>query len=166
MGRRGLWIRCPSYPPCEAALMTSSTLSLQTFNSATKGSGVSSHPNSCLISSAQSFSRVQLFPPPCTAAHQGSLSITNSQSLRTLMSFESVMPSNHLILCRPLLLLPSTFPNHAFLMSWLSLIKKLFSSSSLSAIMVVSSAYLLFFLPPFCWLKVKDTTYKLSVKFY
>ena len=48
---------------------------------------------------------------PCTAACQASLSITNSQSLFKLMSIESVMPSNHLILCRPLLLLPSIFPS-------------------------------------------------------
>ena len=48
---------------------------------------------------------------PWTAAHQASLSITNSQSLLKLMSFESVMPSNHLILCHPLLLLPSIFPS-------------------------------------------------------
>ena len=47
---------------------------------------------------------------PWTAARQASLSITNSQSLLKLMSVESVMPSNHLILCRPLLLLPSVFP--------------------------------------------------------
>ena len=47
---------------------------------------------------------------PWTAAHQASLSITNSQSLLKLMSIESVMPSNHLILCHPLLLLPSVFP--------------------------------------------------------
>ena len=49
--------------------------------------------------------------PSCTAAHQASLSVTNSQSLLKLMSIESVMPSNHLILCRPLLLLPSIFPS-------------------------------------------------------
>ena len=55
------------------------------------------------------FSRVQLFATPWTAAHQVSLSITNSQSLLKLMSIESVMPSNHLILCHPLLLLPSIF---------------------------------------------------------
>ena len=55
-------------------------------------------------------SHVQLFTTPWTAAHQGSLSITNSRSLQKLMSFESVMPSNHLILCRPLLLPPSIFP--------------------------------------------------------
>ena len=48
---------------------------------------------------------------PWTAAHQASLSITNSRSLLKLMSIESVMPSNHLILCRPLLLLPSIFPS-------------------------------------------------------
>ena len=48
---------------------------------------------------------------PCTAAHQVSLSFTISQSLLKLMSTESVMPSNHLILCRPLLLLPSIFPS-------------------------------------------------------
>ena len=48
---------------------------------------------------------------PWTAARQASLSITNSQSLPKLMSIELVMPSNHLILCRPLLLLPSIFPN-------------------------------------------------------
>ena len=52
---------------------------------------------------------VQLFVTPWTAAHQASLSITNSQSLLKLMSIESVMPSNHLILCQPLLLLPSIF---------------------------------------------------------
>ena len=48
---------------------------------------------------------------PLTAAHQGSLSLTNSWSLLKLMSIELVMPSNHLILCRPLLLLPSIFPS-------------------------------------------------------
>ena len=60
-------------------------------------------------SSVQSLSRVRPFATPWTAAHQASLSITNSQSL--LMSTESVMPSNHLILCRPLLLPPSIFPS-------------------------------------------------------
>ena len=64
-----------------------------------------------IISSAQSLSRVWLFATPWTAARQASLSITNSQSLLKLMSIESVMPSKHLILCCPLLLLPSVFPN-------------------------------------------------------
>ena len=63
------------------------------------------------VSSVQSFSRVQLFATPWIAAHQASLSNNNSQSLPKLMSIESVMPSNHLILCHPLLLLPSIFPS-------------------------------------------------------
>ena len=62
------------------------------------------------FSSIQSFSRVQFFATPWAAAHHVSLSITNSQSLLKLMSIESVMLSNHLILCHPLLLPPSTFP--------------------------------------------------------
>ena len=61
------------------------------------------------FSSVQSLSHVRLFATPWTAAHQASLSITNSQSLLKLMSIKSVMPSNHLIFCRPLLLLPSIF---------------------------------------------------------
>ena len=61
------------------------------------------------FSSVQSLSRVQLFATPWTAARQASLSITNSWSLLKLMSIESVMPSNHLILSHPLLLLPSIF---------------------------------------------------------
>ena len=66
----------------------------------------------CEISkSVQSLSHVKLLVTPWTAACQASLSITNSQSLLKLMSVESVMPSNHLILCRPLLLLPSIFPS-------------------------------------------------------
>ena len=63
------------------------------------------------FSSVQSLSHVQLFATPWTAACQASLSITNSRSLLKLMSIESVMPSNHLILCCPLLLLPSIFPS-------------------------------------------------------
>ena len=64
-----------------------------------------------LSQSVQSLSHVQLFVTPWTAARQASLSITNSQSLLTLMCIESVMPFNHLILCRPLLLLPSILPS-------------------------------------------------------
>ena len=65
----------------------------------------------CCLSygSVQSLSCVRLFATPWTAACQASLSITNSQSLLKLMSIESVMPSNHLTLCHPLLLLPSIF---------------------------------------------------------
>ena len=61
--------------------------------------------------SVQSLSRVQLFATPWTAACQASLFITKSWSLLKLMSVKLVMPSNHLILCRPLLLLPSIFPS-------------------------------------------------------
>ena len=63
------------------------------------------------FSSVQSLSRVRLFATPWTAARQASLSITSSRSLLKLMSIESVMPSNHLILCRPLLHLSSIFPS-------------------------------------------------------
>ena len=63
------------------------------------------------VSSVQSLSHVRLFVTPWTAACQASLSIINSWSLLKLMSIESVMPSNHLILCRPRLLLPSIFPS-------------------------------------------------------
>ena len=66
-------------------------------------------PTSC--SSVQLLSRVRLFATTCTAARQASLSITNSWSLLKLMPIESVMPSSHLILCRPLLLPPSVFPS-------------------------------------------------------
>ena len=62
-------------------------------------------------SPVQSLSRVRLFATPWTAACQASLSITNSWSLLKLMSIVLVMPSSHLILCHPLLLLPSVFPS-------------------------------------------------------
>ena len=72
----------------------------------------SSHTSAGLLALPSSlFSRVQLFVTPWTAARQASLSVTNSWSLLKLMSIESVMPSNHLILCRPLLLLPVIFPS-------------------------------------------------------
>ena len=63
------------------------------------------------VSSVQSYSCVQLFETPWTTARQASLSITNSWRLLKLMSIRSVMPPNHLILCCPLLLLPSIFPS-------------------------------------------------------
>ena len=64
-----------------------------------------------MFSSVQLLSCIQLFVTPWTTARQASLSITNSQSPPKPMSIESVMPSNHLILCHPLLLLPSIFPS-------------------------------------------------------
>ena len=64
-----------------------------------------------IVRLVQLLSRVQLFVTPWTVAHQVSLSITNTQSLLRLMSIELVMPSSHLILCRPLLLLPLIPPS-------------------------------------------------------
>ena len=102
LASKSTWLSlgCPGLPQClpTTALPASSLISplrLQT-----------QPPN---ILSVQSLSRVWLFASPRTGARQASLSITNSQSLPKLMSIESVMPSNHLILCRPLLLLPSIF---------------------------------------------------------
>ena len=71
----------------------------------------SKFPWAIYFTSVQSLSRVRLFVTPWTAARQASLSITNSRSLLKLMSIESVMPSSHLILCRPLLLLPPIPPS-------------------------------------------------------
>ena len=68
-------------------------------------------PVEYVSNSVQSLNHVWIFATPWTAAHQASLSITNPQSLLKLMSIESVMPSNHLILCLPLFLLPSIFPS-------------------------------------------------------
>ena len=72
---------------------------------------VSGPISSVQFSSVQSLSRVRLFVTPCIAARQASLSITNSLSLPKLICIESVKPSNHLILCRPLLLLPPIPPS-------------------------------------------------------
>ena len=71
-------------------------------------SSLSIHQKYCLV---QSLGRVQLFATPWTSAHQVSLSITNSRSPPKPISIESVMPSNHLIFCGPLVLLPSIFPS-------------------------------------------------------
>ena len=74
-----------------------------------------------VVTVVQSLSFIQLFATPSTAALQVSLSITKSWSLLRLMSIESVMPSNHLILCHPLLLLPSIFPSISIFSSELAL---------------------------------------------
>ena len=73
--------------------------------------GTASKEQWMVLSSVQPLSLIQLFSTPWTAAHQASLSITNSRSLLRLLSIKSVMPSDHLILCCPLLLLPSIFPS-------------------------------------------------------
>ena len=68
-------------------------------------------PQTLSFGSVQLLSHIRLFATPWTVARQASLSITNSQSLLKLMPIELVMPSNHLILCCPLLLPPSVFPS-------------------------------------------------------
>ena len=78
---------------------------------ATHSSILAQRTPSVQFSSVQSLSRVQLFPTPLIIAHQASLSITNSWSLLKLTSIESVIPSNHLILCCPLILLPPIPPS-------------------------------------------------------
>ena len=75
------------------------------------GEGVEKIQHSYTLSSVQSLSRDWLFETPRSATCQGSLSIINSLSLLKLMSIDSVMPSNHIILCHPLLLPPSIFPS-------------------------------------------------------
>ena len=78
--------------------------------------------NCFTVAVVQSLSPVSLFATPWTAAHQASLSFTISQSLLKLLSIESMMPSNCLILCRPLLLLPSVFPSIRVFSSELALL--------------------------------------------
>ena len=75
-----------------------------------KSSSIKNWKQNYSVAIVHLLSHVQLFVTPWTAAHQASLSITNSWSLLKLMSIESVIPSNHLILCYPLLLLPSIIP--------------------------------------------------------
>ena len=85
-------------------------------------------PGYIQVNSVQSFSHVRLFATPRTEAWKASLSITNSRTLLKLMSIKLMMPSNHLILCHPLLLLPSIFP--AF---WSFSMSQFFSSGGQSS---------------------------------
>ena len=96
-----------SHPGIETASPVSPALTDRFFTTEPPGKPSYYHQ----FSSVQSLSHVQLFVTSWTAARQASLSITNSRSLPKLMSIELVMPSNHLILCCPLLLLPSIFPS-------------------------------------------------------
>ena len=97
---QGIWNKYSTIP------LKNGLLLLKIWNS-----NMSNYASNHQFSSVQSLSCVWLFVTPWTAARQASLSITNSRSLPKLMSIESVMPSNHLILCHPLLLLPSIFPS-------------------------------------------------------
>ena len=101
------------WSPCHPRVSEESSPTLQ-FKS------INSSALSFLFSSVQSLSRVQLFATPWIAAHQASLSIIISQSSLKIMSIELVMPYSHLILCRPLLLLPQSLPaSQSFPMSQL-----------------------------------------------
>ena len=97
----------PGIKPTSPASIASPTLQADSLLGSHQGSTF----RYSQFSSVQSLSHVQLFATPWTAAVQASLSITNSRSLLKLMSIESVMPSNHLILCHPLLLPLSNFPS-------------------------------------------------------
>ena len=94
---------------CRAALRNLPAQTHLLLNSATLKE--KSTPTTVHFSSVQSLNCVWLFATPWTTAHQASLSITNSESLLKLTSIELVTSSNHLILCHPLLLLPSIFPS-------------------------------------------------------
>ena len=92
------------------------------------------------------FSRVRLCATPWIAAHQASLSITNSQSSPRLTSIESVMPSSHLILCRPLLLLAPIPPSiRVFSMPWIIFPLSFFDNPLLNTSFIYSSHYSFFF---------------------
>ena len=101
----------------QSACMSRSSVELRSHNRGSElhGKRTQTHGglklHSLEFSSVQLLSHVWLFATPWTVVSQASLSINNSQSLCKLMSIESVMPSNHLILCHPLLLLPSIFPS-------------------------------------------------------
>ena len=98
---------CPSYFSLDLPLYYHISVTTQIPSDITASSQI----KDVQFSSVQLLSHVQLFVTPWTAACQASLSITNSQSLLKLMSIESVMPFNHLILCHPFLLPPSIIPS-------------------------------------------------------
>ena len=103
------------------------------------------HTHICIFVAVHSLSHVQLFVPPWTVAHQASLTFTNSQSLPKLMSIEMVMPSNHLILCHPLLLLPSIFPSIRVFSTgcvWLSMCNCEYNGTQLCMLRSLSLGYL------------------------
>ena len=112
-----LWVQPSLSPHSISSSHLSSLLPTDAVNAASSGPlkwlfySLSSSIQTRQFSSVQLLSRVRLFVIPWTAAHQASLSVTNSQSFLKLMSIELVMPSNHLIFCRRLLLLPSIFPS-------------------------------------------------------
>ena len=103
-------VSCPLSQWCYPTISSSATL-LLLLPSVFPSIRVFPNESALCISSVQLLSHVRLFATPWTAACQASLSITNSRSLTKLISIQLVMPSNHLILCRPLLVLPSILPS-------------------------------------------------------
>jgi len=99
------------YQECKCVNPISQFISLSSFSLGVHTLDLCIYISKGIFSSVQSLSRVWLFAAPWIAARQASLSITNSQSSLRLTSIESMMPSSHLILCRPLLLLPSIPPS-------------------------------------------------------
>ena len=107
-------------PPSGASLPTSHFCLTHTLKTKEHEGSDPVYKVFCLRQSVQSFSHVRLFATPWTAAHQASLSITNSRSSTKLMSIESVMPSSHLILCHPFSSCPQSLPaSESFPMSQL-----------------------------------------------
>ena len=107
-----LWKCCPHYVSKSGKLSNGHRTEKDEFSFQSQRKAMPKNVQTMAqFSLVQSFSHVQLFVTPWTAACQASLSITSSQSLPKIMSIESVRPSNHLILCHLLLLLPSVFPN-------------------------------------------------------
>ena len=92
-----------------------------------------------VFSSVQSLSRVCLFATPWIAAHQASLSISNSQSSLKLMSIELMMPSSHLILCRPLLLLPPIPPSVRVFFQWVNSLYEVAKVSALASVLPINT---------------------------
>ena len=109
--RRWVW-RWAEYTPCPHPRLGSKRGSMKRNALCWTGFDSGVFPKWChTVAAVQSLNRVWLFVTPWTAAHQARLSFTILRTLLKLMSTESVMPSNHLILHHPLLLLPSTFPS-------------------------------------------------------
>ena len=138
---RGTFLACCCQCPCPCGepLPTHSTTGDPPTLAGSSGSvacGVTA-PFLWVFSSVQSLSHVQLFEIPWTAAHQASLSFTIYWSLLKFMSIESVMLFNHLILCHPLLLLPSIFPS-----TWTFSIKSTLSSGGQTIGALVSATVL------------------------
>ena len=118
------------------------------------------------IRSDQSLSRVWLFATPWIAAHQASLSITNSRSSFRLTSIESMMPSSHLILCHPLLLLPPILPSIRVFSNESTLLMRWPKYWSLSFSIIPSKEHPGLISFRMDWLIIRDTQIKITVRYH